>query len=105
MQLNFQHSIVIPNHEIYLQVKYLFSILLIINYGYMGSAQIKFKGTYSIGAICKDGVVLAADSRGAFLRDGTSVAYFDDIQKVFIVKNCLLSIVGLIALGDRFVSD
>jgi 20S proteasome alpha/beta subunit len=67
--------------------------------------QLNLKGTYSIAAICKDGVVLSADSRGAFLRADTSIAYFDSIQKVFVVRNCLLSVVGLIALGDRFVTD
>ncbi len=69
-----------------------------------GFSQLDLKGTYSIAAICKDGVVLAADSRGAFLRADTSIAYFDSIQKVFTVRNCLLSIVGLIAFGDKFVS-
>lgn len=85
-------------------MKSVFTFLLII-FSHFAHSQINLKGTYSIAAICKDGVVLASDSRGAFLRADTSIAYFDSIQKVFIVKNCLLSIVGLIAIGDRFVSD
>lgn len=86
-------------------MKYFFFILLGISFTLKAFTQLNLKGTYSIAAICKDGVLLASDSRGAFLRADTSIAYFDSIQKVFIVRNCLLSIVGLIALGDRFVSD
>jgi len=85
-------------------MKYLFLLFSLIFFR-DGSAQITFKGSYTIAAICKDGIVIGSDSRGSFLRDGKSIATFDYIQKTFIVKNCVISFIGLIALGDKFVSN
>lgn len=47
------------------------------------------KGSFLIAAICKDGIVLASDSRGNIFdrsdRDETPIAYFDANQKIFPV--------------------
>jgi hypothetical protein len=68
--------------------------------------RIKLSGSYYIGAICKDGIIVGADSRGTFLDGNNNVmAYFDTVQKVFALKRCIVSVAGLIAVGDRFVSD
>ena len=68
-------------------------------------SQIKIGGSYDLAAICKDGIVIAADSRGTFLQKDAVMAYFDTVQKVFPIKNCIVSVMGLIALNNRFISN
>lgn len=63
------------------------------------------KGSYAIVALCKDGIVIGSDSRGTITIDNIEYAFFDHNQKVFIIRNCVLSITGLIALDKRFIWD
>jgi hypothetical protein len=68
-------------------------------------SKIEYGGTYFISAICKDGIVVGMDTRGVFLKGDIVLAHFDSVQKVFVVRNCLMSVAGLIAIGDRFISS
>src|SRR6266498_67446 len=73
-------------------------------------SQLLSKGSYSIAAICRDGIVIAADTRGASyyqengIKEKEPLAYYDTIQKVFIVKKYALSVTGNIIIRDKFLS-
>ncbi len=73
-------------------------------------AQLLFKGSYSIAAICRDGIVIAADTRGTSyyqengIKEKEPLAYYDTIQKVFIIKKYALSVTDNIIVGDKFLS-
>jgi len=68
------------------------------------SAQPNLGGSYHLGAICKDGIVIGTDSRGnLFYNAEKPLAYFDTVQKVFAIKHCILSIVGLIGIQNKFL--
>src|ERR1035437_6538149 len=90
-------------------MKYLIVLLLLTTSNKSFSQdykKISMGGSYMLAAICKDGIVIGADSRGTFLYPNTDsvLAYWDTIPKVFVVKNCILSVAGLVALGDKFLS-
>lgn len=53
------------------------------------------QATYIIAAICKDGIVVGADSRIAFLdKEGKIQACFDSSQKIFRFQDIVLAMAG-----------
>lgn len=70
-------------------------------------SQVYLGGSFHAAAICKDGIVVGADSRGVFFKGSPDsvIAYFDTVQKVFIIKNTILSVIGLIAINGRSISS
>lgn len=88
-------------------MKYLLTSLLFVFVIFKSYPQIKMAGSYAITAICKDGIVMGADTRGTFLLKNTDsvLAYYDTIPKIFVIRNCILNVMGLVGLGDRFMSS
>jgi len=85
-------------------IKIILSVLL---FSFITSySQTNIKGSYFIAAICKDGIVIGADTRGAVL-DSLSrpYGYFDSVQKVFALKSTILAEAGYISLHQRFFAD
>jgi 20S proteasome alpha/beta subunit len=86
-------------------------LTLFLFYTTMTNSQIVSKGSFSIGAICKDGIVIGADTRGGFgLPKANGVpdfdkepqCYYDTIQKVFAIKNFIFCSTGQVTFGDKF---
>lgn len=52
-------------------------------------------GSFAIAAVCRDGILLAADSRGT-IKDacGRTLAYYDGVQKVFPIREAALAYTG-----------
>ena len=69
------------------------------------SASIRIKGSFVIAAICKDGIIVASDSRGT-LKDkrGRRIAYYDNNQKIFPMGNSLIADTGYTSLNDPKIS-
>ena len=68
-------------------------------------APIRVKGSFVIAAICKDGIIVASDSRGTFKdTQGRRIAYYDTNQKIFPIGNNLIADTGYASLNDRKVS-
>jgi 20S proteasome alpha/beta subunit len=69
------------------------------------SAPIRIKGSFVIAAICKDGIIVASDSRGT-LKDsqGRRVAYYDINQKIFPLGDKLIADTGYASLNDPKLS-
>jgi 20S proteasome alpha/beta subunit len=69
------------------------------------SPPIRVKGSFVIAAICKDGIIVASDSRGT-LKDsqGRRIAYYDINQKIFPMGNKLIADTGYASLNDPKVS-
>ena len=65
----------------------------------------RIKGSFVIAAICKDGIIVASDSRG-MLKDpqGRRVAYYDTNQKIFPIGNKLIADTGYASLNDAKLS-
>jgi hypothetical protein len=63
------------------------------------------KGSFVIAAVCKDGIIVASDSRGT-LKDnnGRRLAYYDVNQKIFPVGNSLIADTGYASLDDPKLS-
>lgn len=71
----------------------------------------RFKGTFVIAAICKDGIIIAADTRLEVNKDGTPTSkmtdfdsyayYFDSIQKIHPIRNFGFSSTGLASIGNN----
>jgi hypothetical protein len=69
------------------------------------SAPMRIKGSFVIAAICKDGIIVASDSRG-MLKDGQGhrIAYYDVNQKIFPVADKLIADTGYASLNDTRIS-
>lgn len=69
------------------------------------NAPIRIKGSFVIAAICKDGIIVASDSRGT-LKDqhGRRIAYYDINQKIFPVGDKLIADTGYASLNDPKIS-
>jgi 20S proteasome alpha/beta subunit len=66
---------------------------------------IHVKGSFVIAAICKDGIIVASDSRGMLKdREGRRIAYYDINQKIFPVGNKLIADTGYASLDDPKLS-
>lgn len=65
---------------------------------------IKMHGTYQIAAICKDGIVVATDTRCS-IDDGNKhiMCYYDSVQKVFPFKNYAISSSGSILINGKYL--
>jgi hypothetical protein len=69
------------------------------------SAPLRIKGSYVIAAVCRDGIVVASDSRGVVKdRQGRRLAYYDINQKIFPVGNNLIADTGYASLNDPNIS-
>lgn len=59
---------------------------------------IAFHGSFVVGAICKDGIILASDSRGNIFDKSDNrqkaLAYFDSIQKIFPIGSNAIAETG-----------
>ena len=69
------------------------------------SAPIRIKGSFVIAAICRDGIIVASDSRGT-LKDhqGRRIAYYDINQKIFPIGDKLIADTGYASLNDPKIS-
>jgi hypothetical protein len=68
-------------------------------------APVRIKGSFVIAAICKDGIIVASDSRGT-LKDsqGRRIAYYDINQKIFPIDHALIADTGYASLNDPNLS-
>src|SRR5215475_1057191 len=68
-------------------------------------APIRVKGSFVIAAICKDGIVVASDSRGTLKdRRGRRIAYYELNQKIFPIGHKLIADTGYASLNDPKIS-
>ena len=66
---------------------------------------LRIKGSFVIAAICKDGIIVASDSRGTLKdREGRRIAYYDINQKIFPIGDKLIADTGYASLNDAKVS-
>jgi len=69
------------------------------------NAPIRVKGSFVIAAICKEGIIVASDSRGTLKdRQGRRLAYYDINQKIFPIGNKLIADTGYASLNDPKIS-
>jgi hypothetical protein len=82
-------------------------LLLFLLLSLSSYCQFLEKGSYCIGAIGKDGIILAADSRGMlyYTNDPLKkpVCYYDSVQKVFLVNRFALAFVGNSTVNDYYL--
>src|SRR5579872_296046 len=68
-------------------------------------APIRVEGSFVIAAICKDGIIVASDSRGTLKdKQGRRIAYYDVNQKIFPVGRELIADTGYASLNDPKLS-
>jgi 20S proteasome alpha/beta subunit len=67
-----------------------------------GRAQPKTPGSFTIAAICKDGILMASDTRSECSVRKDTVGYYDTVQKVFIVNNFAVANSGAALMGSDF---
>lgn len=61
----------------------------------------RIKGSYVIAAVCRDGIIVASDSRGMLKNEyGRRVAYYDVNQKIFPIGRSLIADTGYASLND-----
>lgn len=66
---------------------------------------VRIKGSFVIAAICKDGIIVASDSRGTLKNSqGHRIAYYDVNQKIFPIGNSVIADTGYASLNDPKVS-
>jgi len=71
----------------------------------VGPAPIRIKGSFVIAVICRDGIIVASDSRGTLKdRGGRRIAYYDLDQKIFPIGNKLIADTGYASLNDPKLS-
>lgn len=92
-------------------VKLLISIVLIacsavaVGAEQNDSTPIRIKGSFVISAICKDGIIVASDSRGTLKdKNGRRIAYYDNNQKIFPMGNKVIADTGYASLHDPKIS-
>ncbi len=60
-------------------------------------------GSFAVVIICKDGIVVAADSRGTVQNSrGKRLGYYDDVQKVFVLNHSVLAYTGLDTIQNLY---
>jgi len=65
--------------------------------------QIEFKkgGTFIIGSICRDGIVMGSDSRGVWFGQNNKIAaYTESAQKIFQYNNVVFGMAGLFSFTE-----
>jgi hypothetical protein len=69
------------------------------------SPPLRVKGSFVIAAICRDGIIVASDSRGMLKnKEGRRIAYYDVNQKIFPIGNALIADTGYASLKDPAIS-
>lgn len=80
--------------------------LLILSFK-LGFSQFKSAGSYCIGAIGRDGIILAADSREVIFSTNdpkqSPICYFDSTQKVYLVNRFGLAFIGRSTVGNYYI--
>jgi hypothetical protein len=60
-------------------------------------------GSFAVVIVCKDGIVVAADSRGTIQNSrGKNLGYYDDVQKVFVLSHNVLAYTGLDTIQNLY---
>jgi hypothetical protein len=60
-------------------------------------------GSFAVVIICKDGIVVAADSRGTIQNSlGKQLGYYDEVQKVFVLNHNVLAYTGLETIQNLY---
>ena len=73
--------------------------------GAVPSPPLRIKGSFVIAAICRDGIMIASDSRGTLKNDhGQRIAYYDVNQKIFPIGNSVIADTGYASIDDPRVS-
>ena len=76
--------------------------------GAQKSAQLpplRIKGSFVIAAICRDGIIVASDSRGMLKdRHGRRIGYYDTNQKIYPMRDKLIADTGYASLSDPKIS-
>jgi len=63
------------------------------------------KGSFVIAAICRDGIIVASDSRGMLKnRGGRRIGYYDTNQKIYPMRDKLIADTGYASLSDPRIS-
>ncbi len=66
---------------------------------------LRIKGSFVIAAICKDGIIVASDSRGTLKNhQGRRIAYYDVNQKIFPIGKSIIADTGYASLNDPKIS-
>lgn len=85
-------------------IRYCLLLLLCIN-SERGQSQFTVKGSYALAAICKDGIIIGADSRGTIISlDNDTIGYYDASPKIFLIKHLGLSTVGDASYNGKYLS-
>lgn len=81
-------------------------ILSFFNFSF-SQKNIGIKGSFFIAAIANDGIMVSTESRGNFYdistKSQTPIAYFDGIQKAFVIGNSVMASTGSGVCGDYFL--
>jgi len=93
---------------------YFVIVLLLYSMNNINSQSLShIKGSFAIIAIANDGIIIAADSRGSFFDTRTqdpythkykTLAYFDEMQKFFIIHDNVLVVTGTSLVGNFFIN-
>lgn len=68
--------------------------------------EASFKGTLLLAEVKKDGIIMAADSRGCiFNSKGQPIAYSDSIPKIFTLKKFTIAIAGASLYGKKSIYE
>jgi 20S proteasome alpha/beta subunit len=66
---------------------------------------VRVKGSFVIAAICRDGIIVASDSRGMLKdRRGRRIGYYDTNQKIYPMRDNLIADTGYASLNDPNIS-
>jgi hypothetical protein len=66
---------------------------------------VRVKGSFVIAAICRDGIIVASDSRGMLKdRRGRRIGYYDTNQKIYPMRGNLIADTGYASLNDPKIS-
>src|SRR5262249_42058890 len=66
---------------------------------------VRVKGSFVIAAICRDGIIVASDSRGMLKdRRGRRIGYYDINQKIYPMRDNLIADTGYASLNDPKIS-
>lgn len=64
--------------------------------------EARFGGTFIGALICKDGIIIGADSRSTFMdANGSPIGYVDGMSKVFAQQETAFAVSGLTSVGDE----
>lgn len=91
--------------------KYVLSLFTIFTAIDSWSQQPVPHGTLVVAIICNDGILFAADSRGAFTatsetdqsKKAITYAYIDSMEKIFPIHKWRIAVTGLTMLGKKFI--